>query len=157
MGFELTTTTKRQDLSINSLVKPLVLPLAALRKANWVSRCIRKAIGKKSASYYCKIQVHLHFVYGARLRMLSFLSSPHNIRKDVAELGKFSRTRVIRGMKYLLYEELINRLGPFSLEEDHWKTTCKSMNDMQKVNKKLLFTVSSSTRTSTSTHQAAGS
>lgn len=90
--------------------------------------------------------------------MLSFLSSPRSVSKDVVELGKFSRTKVIRDVKYLLYEALTNRLGPFSLEkEGAWKATCKSMNDVEKVNEKLLFTVSSSTRTSTSTHQAVGS
>lgn len=60
-------------------------------------------------------------------------------------------------MKYLPYEEQINRPGLFSLEKDEWKGICESMNDMEKVNRKLLFTVSSNTRTSTSTYQAGGS
>lgn len=86
------------------------------------------------------------------VRMLSFPPSLRTFSKDVVELGMFSRrtTRAIRVMKYLSYKEQINRPGLFSLEkEDEWKGICESMNDMEKVNRKLLFTVSSSTRTRT--------
>lgn len=44
--------------------------------------------------------------------------SPPTFRKNTAELGKFLRTMVIRGMEYFPYEEQINRLGLLSLEKE---------------------------------------
>lgn len=43
---------------------------------------------------------------------------PLIFRKNLVELEKFLRTRVIRDMKYFPYEEQINRPGLFRLEKE---------------------------------------